>query len=145
MPWATVQQVKDQTGKDVSVEDLALASSVIDTYAGTDPELPEAALTARDRATLRKATGWQAIWIGNQPGLLTHRGVDYAPSADGASADRKSQADQDLAPLAQREIKNLSWMGTRVINLRADRRIPRGALMIDFLNESSDYWTVPDA
>jgi hypothetical protein len=145
MPWASVQQVKDQTGKDVSVEDLALASSIIDTYAGTDPEMPEASITARDRATLRKATGWQAVWIGKQAGYLEHRGVDYAPSADGASADRKSQADQDLAPLAQREIKNLSWLGTRVVDLRGARRIPKGALMIDFLNESSDYWTVPGA
>jgi hypothetical protein len=138
MPWATIQQVTDQTGKTVDTADLALASSIIDTYAGTDPEMPEASLTARDRATLRKATAWQAVWIAGQPGYLEHRGVDYSPTADGTSAQRKSQADQDLAPLAQRELKNLSWIGTQVVNLRSQRSVPKGALMIDFLNESSD-------
>jgi hypothetical protein len=138
MPWATIQQVQDQTGKTVSAEHLALASSIIDTYAGTDPEMPTTSLTARDRAVLRKATAWQAVWIGSQPGYLEHRGVDYSPTADGTSAQRKSQADQDLAPLAQRELKNLSWVGTRVMDLRGHRSVPKGALMIDFLNESSD-------
>ena len=141
MPWATIQQVQDQTGKAVSAEHLALASSIIDTYAGTDPEMPPTSLTARDRATLRKATAWQAVWVGSQPGYLDHRGVDYSPTADGTSAQRKSQADQDLAPLAQRELKNLSWVGTRVMDLRGGRSVPKGALMIDFLNESSDWWS----
>jgi hypothetical protein len=138
MPWATIQQVTDQTGKTVSEEHLALASSIIDTYAGTDPEMPATALSTRDRAILRKATAWQAVWIGSQPGYLEHRGVDYSPSADGTSADRRSQADQDLAPLAQRELKNLSWVGTRVVNVRGGRTHVKGALMIDFMNESSD-------
>jgi hypothetical protein len=138
MPWATVQQVTDQTGQTVTTATLALASGVIDTYAGTDPEMPESAITARDRATLRKATAWQAAWIANQPGYLTHRGVDYSPNADGTSGQRKSQADQDLAPLAQRELKNLSWVGTRVMRVGPGRTHLKGAHMIDFLNESSD-------
>jgi hypothetical protein len=141
MPWATIQQVTDQTGKTVDASALALASSIIDTYAGTDPAMPEASITARDRAILRKATAWQAVWIAGQPGYLEHRGVDYSPSADGTSSQRKSQADQDLAPLAQRELKNLSWVGTGVVNLRGGRTVPKGALMTDFLNESSDWWS----
>jgi hypothetical protein len=145
MAWATLQQVKDVTGKDVTDEALAVASSVITTYAGADDEAPDGTISGRDLRILRRATAWQAIWMPNQPGHLEHRGVDYSPSTDGASSDRRSQADQDLAPLAQRELKNLSWFGTRAVSLRGRRRPPKGALLTDWLNETSDCWSVPGA
>lgn len=145
MAWLTNEQLMTQTGESATGPELALASSIITTYTGAAEDLPEGALSARDRRILGRATGWQVIWMKNQPGHLTHRGVDYSPSGDGNSSDRRSQADQDLAPLAQRELKNLSWNGTHVIDLRGRRTVPKGALMTDFLNESSDYWSVPDA
>ena len=145
MAWLTDEQLVAQTGEHATGPELALASSVITTYAGVDEAMPAEAISARDRRTLARATGWQVLWMKNQPGHLTHRQVDYSPSADGTSADRRSQADQDLAPLAQRELKNLSWNGTRVVDLSGRRQVPKGALMTDFLNESSDYWSVPNA
>lgn len=145
MAWLTDEQLSNQTGEHATGPELALASSIITTYSGVDEDMPADAISARDRRILGRATGWQVIWMRNQPGHLTHRQTDYSPSADGTSAQRRSQADQDLAPLAQRELKNLSWNSTRVVDLRGARLIPKGALMTDFLNESSDYWSVPDA
>lgn len=145
MAWLTNEQLTAQTGMSATGPELALASSIISTYAGVDEEMPAEALSARDRRILGRAAGWQVIWMRNQPGYFTYRQTDYSPSADGVSSDRRSQADQDLAPLAQRELKNLSWNGTRVISLSGRRQVPKGALVTDFLNESSDYWSVPDA
>lgn len=135
MSWATIEQVTDQTGVTVDQPALNVASAIIDTYAGVSEDMPEESISARDRGILRKATAWQAAWQGNQPGHVTHRGVDYAPSADGVSSQRRSQAEQDLAPLALRELRNLSWNSSRVRQLRDVRPLYPKGHMIDFLRD----------
>lgn len=135
MPWATVQQVLDVTGEDVSTADLAVASAMIDTKAGTSEDLPADALSARDRGILRKATIWQAPWIKANPGLLTDREAATQTSAAGTSDRRESITAIMYAPLAILELRNLSWAGTRTEYVPPTRPLPPNA---SFLNEASD-------
>lgn len=135
MGWATVANVLSQTGEEVTEANVALASSMIDTYSGADEEMPEDAITARDRKFLKKATCWQAPWVRDHPGLLTERESAKATAADGTSVQRESGSDIMLAPMAARELKNLSWVGTRAAVANVETNPPAG---MDFLNERSD-------
>lgn len=135
MAWATVEQVENQTGVTVSAETIALASSMIDTFTGADEELPEDAISAVDRRHLRKATGWQAVWIAGKPGLITERELVTQVTSDGQSMSRESQMDAMCAPFAKREIASLSWMGTGTVRIRP---VADGLLSRNFLNERSD-------
>jgi hypothetical protein len=133
--WATVEQVTAQTGKTVTAETLALASSMIDTFTGADEELPEDAISAVDRKHLRKATGWQAVWIAGKPGILTDRENATTVTSDGQSITREDRMDALCAPFARREIASLSWVGTRTAIVRPVSDL---AARRNFLNESSD-------
>jgi len=136
MTWATAEQVTAMTGQAVEPVTLALASAMIDTYAGVTEDLPEDAITARDRGHLRKATIWQAAWIPGKPGILTHRESHTSTSADSVTVTRTSDADIMLAPLAARELRNLSWLATRTeFQPPARKRLPPH---LNFLNEESD-------
>jgi hypothetical protein len=133
--WATVEQVENQTGKTVSEETLALASSIIDTFSGADEDLPEDAISVVDRKHLRKATGWQAVWIAAKPGLITERENASSVTSDTQNIQREDRADGLLAPLARREIVALSWVGSRTSILRP---VSASVLSRNFLNERSD-------
>ena len=135
MPWATVADVLAMTGETVSVADVALASAMIDTKAGTSDDLPDEALGARDRATLKKATCWQAPWIKANPGLLTDREASTQTSSAGTSDRRESVTAVMYAPMAMLELRNLSWAGTRTEYVPPNRPLPPVA---NFLNEQSD-------
>jgi hypothetical protein len=135
MAWATVADVLAQTGKEVTEETVALASGIIETFTGADEELPEDAITVRDRKWLRKACAWQAVWIPTKPGLITDRENTTSTSSDSQTIQRADNADALLAPLAKRALMNLSWVGTRTTRLRpvSDLRNRQ-----NFLNERSD-------
>lgn len=135
MTWATVEQVETQTGVTVSAETLALASSIVDTVTGADEEAPADAITARDRRHLRKATGWQAVWLAGKPGLITERETAVSVTSDTQNITRADRADVYLAPLARREIMNLSWVGTRSVIVPPYSRTAKAN---NFLNETSD-------
>lgn len=85
-------------------------------------EAAEGSFRARDLEWLKKAVVWQAAWLPSQPGILG-RVMAQSVTQDGTSAQFRSAADQTLAPLAQRAIKNLSWMGSR--SLRTTTRFQR--------------------
>lgn len=135
MTWATVEEVENQTGKTVSAETLALASSMIDTFTGADEELPEDAISAVDRKHLRKATGWQAVWVAGKPGLITERENATTVTSDSQSITREDRMDAFCAPLARREIAALSWIGTRTVRVPP---VSDAANRRNFLNEASD-------
>lgn len=135
MAWATTGEVLTQTGVTVSEAELAVASAVIDTYTGVDEDMPSDAISPRDRRVLRRATAWQAVWQRAKPGFLSDRETAADVSADGVDVRRESASDIVLAPLASREIKNLSWVGTRTVI------VPGAQLAGDprnFLSETSD-------
>lgn len=135
MTWATIEQVEAITGVTVTGGTLAVASAMIDTFTGADEDLPEDSISAIDRKRLRKATAWQAAWIPGKPGLLTERELVTSVSSDGQSIQRESQLDAMCAPMAKREIANLSWVGTSTVSIP---RLSELRESRNFLNERSD-------
>jgi hypothetical protein len=134
--WCTPEQVEQWTGvSGITSATVALASSMIDTYTGAAIEAPLDAITTKDRKHLAKATAWQAVWVAGKPGLISQRENANSVSSDTQSITREDRADIMLAPMARREIMNLSWVGTRTtivppVSWAVRRR--------NFLNESSD-------
>jgi hypothetical protein len=100
---------------------LALAQSIIETTVNRTEDA-NGSMRTRDLKTLARAVAFQAIWLPSQPDLLSRVGAQGV-SQDGLTAQFRSAADQLLAPLAQRALKNLSWMGTR--SVRFGTRTPR--------------------
>jgi hypothetical protein len=136
MAWATADQVENWTGvADVPTTTIAVASSIIDTVTGADEEMPEDAITTRDRKHLAKAVAWQAVWLGRHPDVIAERESAEQSSSDGQSIKRGDRVDALLAPLARLEVMNLSWVGTRTEYVP-----PRSAALMraSFLNERSD-------
>lgn len=136
--WATVAQVLSVTGQTVTDADVVLASSIIETYSGAQVDMPEVTISDKDRRHLMRATSWQAVWLAGKPGLITEREGARSVSADAVRIERNTMAENMLAPLAIRELKSLSWVGTRTI-----RAVPRSARSLgwdarNFLNEASD-------
>jgi hypothetical protein len=141
MPWTTVQQVTDLTGKTVDDVAVRVASAMIDTKAGTSEDMPQDSITARDRKTLARAAAWQAAWIAPKlnAGLLDQRESARGTTAAGVTDRREADVQIMYAPMALLELRNLSWFGTR----HEDRR-PTLPAPINFLNEASDAcgtWT----
>lgn len=132
LTWATVAEVAAITGKTVTTEALALASSVVSTFSGADVEAPADSITNVDRRHLRRATAWQAVFM--KPGLTTERENAASITSDTQAIVREDRADVILAPLARRELLSLSWVGTRSVLIRG----PRLTRERNFLNEASD-------
>lgn len=137
--WCTVEFVYGMTGKTVTAETLILASSIIDTHTGADTEMPEDSITTRDRRHLAKATAWQAVWTAPRVDLIVERENFERMSSDTQTIERGDRSDHMLAPLARRELMNLSWIGTRSVRVPpASSRVNRS----NFLNEESDAYGV---
>ena len=136
LTWASVAEVSNITGKAVTEETLALASSVISTFSGADVEAPADSITNVDRRHLKRATAWQAVFIPTKPGLTTERENVESVTSDTQAIVRGDRADIILAPLARRELLSLSWVGTRSVLVRGPR--PRSDASRNFLNEESD-------
>ncbi len=137
MPWATETDLLSYLG--VSLQDpryLTLANTDITIYANRT-ESASAAISSRDLLSLKLATCYQAAWLPSQPDALTRVNVQ-STTVDGESVRFGSEAQQNLAPLAIRALKNLSWKGSRTLRLRdSSQPLGRGAA-IDFTSESSD-------
>lgn len=136
MTWATVADVLAYTGKEVSEEDVTMASGVIDLYAGTDPEQPEDSIAGRDRRWLKMATAYQTPWQMKKPGYFEHRESHESASADSVSRKVRSDSEITLAPLAARALRNLSWIGLRSTRFSQGAGVPKGS----FLHEAGDEW-----
>jgi hypothetical protein len=132
--WASLAEVQHVTGKVVTTETLALASSVISTFSGVDTDFPAESITAEDRRHLKRATAWQSVWMPTKPGLTTDRENAESVTSDTQAIVKGDRADWLLAPLARRELLSLSWVGTRSAILRG----PRQNRARNFLNEESD-------
>lgn len=134
--WATVDEVAELTGATVSDVELRRAQAVIDIYSNRTAEA-SGGISKRDLNTLKQALAWQAEWMPSQAGYAGRTTVDSV-SQDGQSVQYRSQSDQDLAPLASRALRNLSWKGnrtTRIPELGARRR---GLFLQDYTQERSD-------
>ncbi|HKN42479.1 MAG TPA: hypothetical protein VJW23_01045, partial [Propionibacteriaceae bacterium] len=94
-------------------------------------------MSARDLLALKMATSFQAAWLCQQDDYLTR--VNFESSTiDGESVRFAGEQQQNLAPMARRALRNLSWKGSRTLSI-PDISVPLGGGMnSDFLNESSD-------
>lgn len=124
MPWATPEECAAITGTTPDDATLVLAHATIRAHINRTEAEVAALVVARDLEWLREAVAWQAAWLPGQPGILQRVGVQGV-NQDGLNAQYRSAADQVVAPLAQRALKNLSWMGSR--SLRTSTRTPRAS------------------
>lgn len=131
MTWATVADSVTKTGITPGIcvgltttpdGTITLAQRMIETTCGRT-EAAEDSFTLRDLEFLKMAVIWQAIWLPSQPGVLARMGASNV-SQDGMSTAFNSAADLTIAPLAQRELKSCSWMGSRSIRTRVRQPLP---------------------
>jgi hypothetical protein len=141
MVWATAGDVTTYTGTALEAfpepaSILALANSTITIYCNRT-EAASASMSARDLLVLKMATSFQAAWLTQQDDYLTR--VNFESSTiDGESVRFSGEAQQNLAPMARRALRNLSWKGSRTLSI-PDISVPLGGgSIIDFLSESSD-------
>lgn len=138
--WATVGEVLAVTGITRSAEVVALASSMIETYSGAMVDMPDVAISVKDRRHLMRATSWQAAWLtpARIANLITERESAKSVSADTVRIEREAPVEVMLAPMAIRELKSLSWVGTRSIRPMPRSLRARAWDRMNFLNEQSD-------
>ncbi|HKN45517.1 MAG TPA: hypothetical protein VJW23_16525 [Propionibacteriaceae bacterium] len=141
MVWATAADVTTYTGTALSAFPdpdacLALANATITIYCNRT-EAASASMSARDLLALKMATSFQAAWLTQQDDYLTR--VNFESSTiDGESVRFSGEQQQNLAPMARRALRNLSWKGARTLSI-PDISVPLGGgSIIDFLDESSD-------
>lgn len=116
--WATPDEVNDLTGTTPSVADVKRAQGAIETIAGVyieDTAWPN--LGAADRRWLRNAVAYQAAFMASTPDYFERMRVASA-SQDGQSATYGVEA-LELAPLARKALRKLSWKGSRAVHLAA--------------------------
>lgn len=127
MAWATVDEVYTVTGREASVENLALAQTMIELFCGTtelasDDEL----ISSRNLRQLRNAVAFQAIWLDSHPDVLAAMDVQGV-SQDGLNAQYATANAHLLAPLAQRCLSRLTWFREiRIGRARAAEARDRG-------------------
>lgn len=143
MSWATVGDVLLFTGQTVTDGDIAPASTVIDIYSNRT-EAASGAMRPRDLKALAQATAFQTVWQMAQSGYY-EREVANSLTQDGISV-QQYQSQQDLAPLAIRALKNLSWKGSRPVqapNVAAPAVRSLDRAEADFLSDQDGGGWVP--
>lgn len=133
--WATVADVAELTGVNVSPTIRRQAVASIETLVGLIEEVPRDGVSDRDRYWLKLATCYQAAWIDAQPDYLERNDVASA-SQTGQSATGANRDWLVLGPAARRAIKRLSWRGVR--SLAIDDRSASGRARVDITSEAYD-------
>lgn len=124
--WATTSNVRSITGETVTENDLADAQMVIELYAGRTFAGSQAndSIRPKDAVWLQKAVAYQAVWQKSQPGYKTRHAIKEV-NQDGAqviyagSSEPNNTALVMLAPLANRALKNVSWLRSKTIKLKS--------------------------
>lgn len=122
--FATVANARSM-GKDLTPEELLRAQGHIEVSCGRMIEqLTMSALSTGDRAILRKATVYQAVWLKANPDVEERTDVTKIRTAglSGESAELTTDGIV-LAPLARRLITGLSWVRSRSIRTRLVGRV----------------------
>jgi len=108
--WATVADIKDATGEDVTTLQRTIAAGVIESACGLIESVARPDATDRDRYFLRQATCYQAAFVKDNPDLFSRADVTSA-GQDGQSVAFRNVNAHYLAPLARLALRKLSWMG----------------------------------
>lgn len=142
MAWATAADVTTYTGQSLPATPspeavMALANATVSGYANRT-ESASAGISGRDLLTLKVATAFQAAWLIGQPDFLTRLNF-RSSTVDGESIAFASESQQNLAPMASRYMRNLSWKASRTLSI-PDISVPLGGgtPARDFLSEGSD-------
>ena len=123
-PVATPEEVLKLTGASVTENDVEAAATIIEVFAGRDPEVwPK--LRERDQRHLKLAVIYQAGWMAAHPEALSMMDVDSFSQLDQSASPRDSAA-LVLAPLAKRTLKRLSWKGIRSVPVSTAFQRKRG-------------------
>lgn len=133
----TLSDVYNETGENVSASDLARASSSVEMHLNATPGV-SAVLRKRDLHWIQTSIKWQAAWLPGQPDYAQRMDTESV-SQDGASAKFKQVL---LGPLAKRALKNVSWKGSRTLEMldQKYRLKKRPGTAVPFeLEESDDY------
>mgnify|MGYP001598580966 FL=1 len=139
MSWGyTVADVLNTTGVTVTTSELAQADEIITIYINRTPEA-SGGISARDLTWIGSAVKWQAAWVAAQPNLAGTSQYD-SYSSDGLSVQTTAQWAKVLAPLAARALKNLSWKGSRSVDVPGPS-VRRGGFAYNFGNEASDDYS----
>lgn len=135
----TPARVLDETGATVSESTIKIAGGIVETYINRTQAI-SGVLTARDLGWIQVAVQWQAAWLPEQPGFSGRmQVVKQAQDGAGFELDDSGGARDwaiNLAPMAARSIKNLSWKGSRSLNM-GTRRVTNRDLRA-FLTDESD-------
>jgi len=135
MVWASAEDVLSITGASATAEDVALANATITVYSNRSYDASDS-MTPRDLFWLKQAAAWQAKWLPANPGFGMNQSA-RSTSQDGVSTDRRAEWEENLAPMAARALKNLSWKGDRTERVpRVD--VPLGLAVVSFLEEYGD-------
>lgn len=108
MAWATIEDVKAVTDRDVTDATRNLAALSIELHTGLIEDVPRADMSDRDLYWLRQATCFQAAWLLSQPDYLERLAVTSA-SQDGQSANAGNADWLTLAPLTRKALRRLTW------------------------------------
>lgn len=133
MAWATAADVEAITGHGVDDPTLAQANAHIEIFSNRTPDAA-AGIGERDLYWLKQATCWQAVWLAQQP-AVDGRSTHTSLSQDGMSVTYDAEHQLVLAPLAARSLRNLSWKGSRSLDVRP---VHAGPAAVDFTSERSD-------
>lgn len=123
-PVATPAEVLKLTGATVDADGIEAATTIIEVFAGRDPEV-WSKLRARDQRHLKLAVIYQAGWLASHPEALGMMDVDSFSQLDQSASPRDSAA-LVLAPLAKRTLKRLSWKGIRSVPVSTPFQRKRG-------------------
>lgn len=110
VPWATIADVAEVTGKTVTATERGIAVRSLETMIGLIEEVEREDIPDRDRYWLKLATCYQAAFVLDNPDLFSRADVTSA-SQDGESANFRNVDSHVLSPLARKAIRRLSWRG----------------------------------
>lgn len=145
MAWGvTVSDVFNATGASATDPQIAVADAVVTIYVNRQ-STASASISPRDIGWIKSAIQWQTVWMPSQSGYNGRSQFDSL-SQDGLSIQSSAQWAKELAPLAARSIKNLSWKGSRT--QRTPAVVPgldAYGQRLDFTLEASDRYSHWDA
>jgi hypothetical protein len=113
--WANSADVSEITQVEVDDAMILAAQGIVESVCHRTYK--QVLFKKTDIGWLRKAVAYQAAWMSFQPDLFFRTGTTNT-SGDGISMTVATKADNYLAPLAGRAIKNLSWMRSRSVRVR---------------------------
>ena len=113
--WTTPNQVLQITGQEVTSQAVDVAQGIIELVSSRSFS-DSIRIRARDLAWLGKAVAYQAAWQGSQPDIFTKSAYDSV-SQDGFSGKLFNKSGNYLGPLAERALKNCSWLRSRSLRM----------------------------